>query len=42
MLGKPLDETMILLKDIVQILDLHDFNRLTCTSDFQMLFTAAP
>lgn len=35
MLGKPLDETMILLKDIVQILNLQDFNRLTCTSDFQ-------
>ncbi len=35
MFGKPLDETMILLKDIVEIFDLQDFNRLTCTSDFR-------
>ncbi|EEP62895.1 Hypothetical protein BAAA_4000090 [Brucella abortus str. 2308 A] len=35
MFGDPLDETMILLKDIVQIFDLQNFNQLIRTSDFQ-------
>ena len=28
--GDPLDETMILLKNIIQIFNLQDFDQLTC------------
>lgn len=33
--GNPLDETMVLFNNIVEIFDLQDFYQLACASDFQ-------
>jgi len=33
--GDPLDEAMILLKDVVEIFNLQDFNHFAVTGDFQ-------
>ncbi|MHC3941675.1 hypothetical protein ACI0FR_03005 [Paenochrobactrum sp. BZR 201-1] len=33
--GDPFDKTTVLLKDIVQIFDLPDFNHVACACEFQ-------
>ncbi len=35
LIGNPLDETMVLFKNIVEIFDLPDFNHLAVTCDFK-------
>ena len=37
--GDPLDEPMVLFKDIVEIFDLADFNDLAGTVNFRIIFT---
>lgn len=33
--GDPLDETMVLFKDVVEVFDLQNFNRFACAGNFQ-------
>lgn len=38
--GDPLDETMVLFKDIAEVFDLQDFNRFACAGNFRIAFIA--